>query len=118
MNHTKPYSDSAIDLSARIMLVRERQRVVREKIQRQTFRPAHLAAALASIVILSTGCTTISLESGSFKARRTAWFNEVEGNVLLTTPDGAKLEAKSLKSSVDTEALNTLISAAAGAVKP
>lgn len=72
---------------------------------------------LAISLLPLAGCTTLSLESGPFKASRTAWFIDIQADVELKTPDGTTVSAHSLQSTVNTKALETLISAAA-MVKP
>lgn len=59
--------------------------------------------------IFMSGCTTLEIESGKFKASRTAWFYNVEADVTLKTPDGAEVSAQGLKSTVDTQTLQALI---------
>ena len=68
---------------------------------------------LLAIAILLSGCSTVSLKSGSFEASRTAWFLDVQADLELKTPDGASVSAHGLQSTVNTKALETLISAAA-----
>ena len=76
-----------------------------------------LVLLMALLGIALSGCTVIRLDSKDFHASRTAWFTEVEANLILTTPDGAKVEAQGLKSTINTKALEALI-AGATAVKP
>lgn len=70
------------------------------------------------LALLLSGCTSVCLENGDFHGCRRALFTNLEGNIELTAPGGVTLKANSLKSTVDTEALNNLISAVAGAAKP
>lgn len=72
---------------------------------------------LLAVALLLSGCSTISLNSGNFHASRTAWFLDVQTDLELKTPDGASVSAHGLQSTVNTKALETLISAAA-AIKP
>ena len=67
---------------------------------------------LIGLTLTLNACTTLTLESGAFRASRTALFTDVRTDLELCTPDGAKVTARGLQSTVNTQLLESLISAA------
>ena len=73
---------------------------------------------LSLLVMIVSACTQLHIKAGHFTATRTAWFYDTKADIELITPDGTRITARGLQSTVNTDALNTLVNAAAKGFKP